>query len=669
MPAIDVTGSRTQKYTVSGPYDVVNFLSGSSIYTQYTSCISVDFLSNITLNLKGSVTIERARAGIYAIDSIGNNNTFNIGKGFTFGKYDSSDQSGVLWAQGNNNTINNDVVLNYWAGVRVGGSANQINNHGQLGELSISIGTSVFNDGMLCHVTVDNPHNFSGTVKIVNEGDWDSASSGTSFAFEGSAAAETIVNKGLVASTVVLGAGNDRFENDGGVMSATVYGGAGDDTFVFDRSDFTSLGGTRIPGDFSIVEKAGEGTDTLILTAAYLEEAGTVYAIDNIENLVMQGSFAGNLVGNAAANILSGNNGNNTLTGGGGNDTLKGGSGSDTAVFSGRKLDYTYVKNSNGSWTVTDRRSKSPDGSDVLFDIEKIQFSDAVVKLAVTTPNRAPTITSNGGGSAASINVVENKTTVTTVKATDPEKGILTYSISGVDAKLFAINAKTGALTFRSAPDRESPLDANKDNVYDVTVKVTDSGKLSDSQALKVVVKNVSGFTLNGSSGADAISGSREEDVLDGKAGSDTLKGGGGNDTLVGGSGNDLLYGDSGNDRLYGGTGIDGLTGGAGADRFIFKSETELGKARTGTDTIHDFSRKQGDKIDLTGIDANKKFDGNQAFTFIETDKFHRTAGELRYQASGEDTYVYGDINGDGGADFVIKVKGIISFTKGDFLL
>jgi hypothetical protein len=34
------------------------------------------------------------------------------------------------------------------------------------------------------------------------------------------------------------------------------------------------------------------------------------------------------------------------------------------------------------------------------------------------------------------------------------------------------------------------------------------------------------------------------------------------------------------------------------------------------------------------------------------------TAGELRYEISGGDTYVYGDSDGDGSADFVIMLAG-----------
>lgn len=75
---------------------------------------------------------------------------------------------------------------------------------------------------------------------------------------------------------------------------------------------------------------------------------------------------------------------------------------------------------------------------------------------------------------------------------------------------------------------------------------------------------------------------------------------------------------------------------GSGADRFIVRSEAELGKTKPGTDTVHDFSRNQRDRIDLTGIDADQKSDGDQACTSIEADKFHRKAGELRYQTSSE---------------------------------
>jgi hypothetical protein len=109
----------------------------------------------------------------------------------------------------------------------------------------------------------------------------------------------------------------------------------------------------------------------------------------------------------------------------------------------------------------------------------------------VTDVNEVPVITSNGGSATASIDYAENGTTaVTTVTATDPDSGdTQTFSISGGDdADLFRINASTGALTFRNSPNYEVPVDADNNNSYIVTVKVTDSAGLTDEQTLTVNV-------------------------------------------------------------------------------------------------------------------------------------------------------------------------------------
>ncbi|HVN14438.1 MAG TPA: choice-of-anchor D domain-containing protein, partial [Anaerolineales bacterium] len=109
------------------------------------------------------------------------------------------------------------------------------------------------------------------------------------------------------------------------------------------------------------------------------------------------------------------------------------------------------------------------------------------------TANTPPTITSNGGGANAAINVPENTTAVTTVTATDPNvpPQTLTYSISGTDASFFNINASSGVLAFNSAPDFEAPADSGTDNVYNLTVQVSDGAGGTDTQALAVTVTNV----------------------------------------------------------------------------------------------------------------------------------------------------------------------------------
>jgi len=68
----------------------------------------------------------------------------------------------------------------------------------------------------------------------------------------------------------------------------------------------------------------------------------------------------------------------------------------------------------------------------------------------------------------------------------------------------------------------------------------------------------------------------------------------GGNDTIDGGAGNDTIYGQEGNDILSGGTGNNTLTGGSGADTFII--------SKGGHDTIMDYSKAAGDKVDISSV-------------------------------------------------------------------
>src|SRR5439155_17024012 len=92
------------------------------------------------------------------------------------------------------------------------------------------------------------------------------------------------------------------------------------------------------------------------------------------------------------------------------------------------------------------------------------------VQVTVTNVDESPTITS-----ANTAIIPENTTAVLTVSATDPELATLSYSLNGgADAALFAINTSSGALSFLSAPNFDQPTDADHNNVYLVTVRVSD---------------------------------------------------------------------------------------------------------------------------------------------------------------------------------------------------
>jgi len=104
-----------------------------------------------------------------------------------------------------------------------------------------------------------------------------------------------------------------------------------------------------------------------------------------------------------------------------------------------------------------------------------------------TGSNGDPVITSDGGGATATKSISENTTAVTTVVAADDGPST-TYSIAGgADAAKFTINASTGALSFVSAPNFESPTDADTNNSYVVTVRASD-GTFFDEQTITVNV-------------------------------------------------------------------------------------------------------------------------------------------------------------------------------------
>ena len=102
----------------------------------------------------------------------------------------------------------------------------------------------------------------------------------------------------------------------------------------------------------------------------------------------------------------------------------------------------------------------------------------------VTPTNNAPIITN----STTNYSVVENQMSAFTITATDADGDTLSYTIGGTDASLFSVSS-SGVVTFNTAPDYESPSDADSNNVYDLMASVSD-GSLSDSKDFMVTVTN-----------------------------------------------------------------------------------------------------------------------------------------------------------------------------------
>ena len=138
-------------------------------------------------------------------------------------------------------------------------------------------------------------------------------------------------------------------------------------------------------------------------------------------------------------------------------------------------------------------------------------LSTQSVGIQVTPVNDAPVITSS-----ETHNPLENQTGVTTVTSMDDEGDAVTYTITGGDdGDKFDIDPTTGVLTFKAAPDFETPTDVGVDNVYDVEVTATDDGdpNKTDVQSIAVTVANTNEAPTATNMNADQTTA--EDNVLD----------------------------------------------------------------------------------------------------------------------------------------------------------
>ena len=237
--------------------------------------------------------------------------------------------------------------------------------------------------------------------------------------------------------------------------------------------------------------------------------------------------------------------------------------------------------------------------------------------------------------------------------------------------------------------------------------------------SIEGVIGSAYGDYLYGDDFGNALRGEGGDDLLDGLGGADLLAGGAGNDALFGGPGADELQGGAGvdlvsyvgsaeavtidlaagtgvggdaeGDRLAGvervrGTGFgDTIRGNAAANRLLGDTGGDVLSGRGGADVywyvdrydsnpkapdlILDFSRAQGDRIDLRAIDANEQVDGNQAFRFVGHAPT-TVAGQVRVFQEAGNTVIEADVSDAiAGAEIRIEVDPMLTFRAGDFVL
>ncbi len=146
-----------------------------------------------------------------------------------------------------------------------------------------------------------------------------------------------------------------------------------------------------------------------------------------------------------------------------------------TAIYAGAAEEFSVAIQEKFPYSLTFNR----DGTK-MFVIGPDDGAVVEYTLASGTP-RTATFAENGTG------------TVIDVNATDGNGGAvdvgLTYSIiSGADGSLFNIDASTGILTFKDAPDFDNPADSDKNNVYEVIVQADDGEAVNNTATVTLTI-------------------------------------------------------------------------------------------------------------------------------------------------------------------------------------
>jgi Ca2+-binding RTX toxin-like protein len=454
---------------------------------------------------------------------------------------------------------------------------------------------------------------------------------------------------------------------DGGAGNDTLGGGAGSDSLI-GAGGIDSLAGAA--GADSL--KGGSGKDTLdggagIDRADYSDGAAAVsvtLAASSFANVSVGGAAEDRIrniedvIGGAGNDKLTGDRLANGLIGGAGNDSLAGAQGADALI--------------GGAGRDTLGGGAGSDALDGGTGLDTADYSDKTTAISVTLKGTGLASVSVGGTVEDRVKNIENLT-----------GGAGNDSLGG-DGLANRLAGAAGSDTLSGGAGIDSLAsglgnDSLKGGIADDTLDGgagTDTASYSDKPAALSV--KLAGATLvhvyaggmieDHIRNVENVLGGAASDTLEGDSRANGFAGGLGHDSLSGGAGKDDLSGGAGNDTLAGGLGADLLNGAAGADRFDFDAiaETPINASR---DTVSDFSHAEGDRIDLSTIDAKTTVAGNQAFSFVGTGAFTHHAGELRLIVQGANGIVAGDVDGDGAADFHIFLSGVSSLMAGDFLL
>lgn len=460
------------------------------------------------------------------------------------------------------------------------------------------------------------------------------------------------------ADTINLFSGDDQTRP--GLGADAIFGGAGQDRVSY----FASNAGVIA----NLATGVGSGGHA----------NGDTY--DSIEDL-FGSTFADSLTGNTGNNVLNGFRGNDTIAGGNGTDTLTGDLGADT-LSGGNGSDQLF---GGGGADILN----GGNGNDILIGGIAADFlfgganDDAIL-------GGAGADSINGGAGVDVISYLDNNVgVIIDLRDNIATGGFATgdtfVNVEGVEGssnndqlfgngfgnQLFGgngadtLDGRGGADTLAGGLGNDFYVvgDAGDEIIGEIGFSL--GGGIDTVRAFVNYTQptNVEIVRLGN------IDGTGNLNVV-GNSAPGTLVGNAGDNTMTGGFSNNRINGNDGDDTITGGNGADTLSGGEGADVFVYNNVSDSDAGASQRDFINFFERGV-DLIDLSAVDANSNVGGNQAFNFVGGARFSGSAGELRVlDLGGPNALILeADVDGDGGADMQIFIRGQTSMLASDFLL
>jgi Ca2+-binding RTX toxin-like protein len=535
---------------------------------------------------------------------------------------------------------------------------------------------------------------------------------------------------GLGGNDTLNGNGGDDTLN-GGEGDDTLDGGAGDDTLIGGQGSDTLIGGGGVDtldgagnGDtyiqttdpfVDVISDSG-GTSGDLIDYGFAGEAVTVqlsgYAMSG-GTLIATFSGIEDVRGTHFNDVLVGNDGSNTITSLDGADWLVGNGGGDRFVLSvDEGVDRVFGGNST-----TDT---SPDTIDYSTAGEGV-----TVQLSGYATTRTGELLATFTGIERAVGTSFDDVLVGTAGNNTLEGGAGSdWVVGGAEDDTFLQTVDAGHVDRLFGESGADLIDYRNANVG-VTVQLSGYATAGGQTiATFIGIEHVFGSAFD-----DALIGSDGSNTITGSLGSDWLVGAGGNDTfllegpgegvdtifggttsvdtgrdtinctfsatqnggvivqlsgyvtsndpahtliarisgiedVIGSTGADALIGNAADNSLNGREGVDWLVGQGGADTFVYWNTS------TGGDTIADFSQTQGDRIDISLIDADTIAAGSQNFAFTTT-RTSNLPGQIVADISDTSTVLRFYTNADDVADMTLHIiheSGLVMIVT-DFIL